>query len=71
MYKIELLAEYPIVFSIVDLELDIGWDAGFALRQRASTLCRKEWENLTIVAGWGSDRCRQRERMGASVLDRL
>ena len=35
MGKIELLAEYTIVFGIVDLELDVGWDAGFAPRQRA------------------------------------
>lgn len=50
--KIKLLAEYPLVFRIVDLELDVGWDAAIVLRQRARTLRRKEWDCLTTVAGW-------------------
>ena len=53
MDRIELLGKYPLVSSIIDLELDVGWDAGFGLGQRARTLRRKEWESLTIVAGMG------------------
>jgi hypothetical protein len=63
---IKLLAEDPLVFGIVDLEVAVGRNAA---RSAASDGSRG-WDWLTTTAVWHSGPCRQHGRQGGHLLRR-